>query len=146
MTEDARERFMGAIAEKNYEVMKARGDGFCLFHSLAMGMGRAGEGQIVRDEIIERMVMEKETLADKVANFDLYIERLRDTGWGDETEIEVAKRLYGIDIAIWTADQDTGASMVAGYDSELSEVMLAYFPGEGGNGHYDLITKTEAVF
>ena len=56
------DRFHEALKLNGKKVQQVDGDGYCLFHAVAVGLGRSGEGMDVFNEVLAALVTRKEEL------------------------------------------------------------------------------------
>ena len=119
-----------------YEVVK--GDGFCLFHATAVGLGRRGEGIQVKDEVLEEMRKHQDKYRGLVKSpWEKHLESVDAFGWGTESEIEAIQNLYGRRVEIWYPGHDGQPVQDLQYNaSETGTIKLAYYP----NKHYNALT------
>jgi hypothetical protein len=133
-----RARFFRELSDKGLEKRQASGDGFCLFHSMAMGLGRKDEGLIIRDEIIQLLRRNRSVYEESILDWEGYIEKLQNVGWGGQNELAAATALYGREFEIWTVGTDGSAIIHPQYPINREAIKLAYTPGVH-NAHYDLL-------
>lgn len=80
-------------------VDEASKDGNCLFHSIAVLLNRRGEGEIIRQEVVDYMSYNRSNFESFVASegkrYDDYLNRMRISGeWGSYIEIVAASAKY----------------------------------------------------
>jgi hypothetical protein len=101
--------FHSALEVNGLKIETVEGDGYCLFHAVAIGLGRRGEGMLIFEELMEVLTSSQDELGGYVnGSVDEYLMRLRNDGYGDEIEIKYMKEIYGIDITIWVEDEENG--------------------------------------
>jgi hypothetical protein len=134
--------FHETLKNNGLMVEKVEGDSYCLFHAVAVGLGRRGEGLLVFEELM--LVMENSR--DEIAEYsggpvEEYLMRLRQDGYGDELEIKYMKDIYGVDITIWIEDSKAGAVECAGYSINEGAINISYRNGI----HYDAVVPITVV-
>ena len=81
------EKFHDAMRSRGRRVSTVDGDGYCLFHAVAVGLGRPGKGMEVFEEVLSVLEDRKEELRDfVVGSVEEYLERLKG-GYGDEINL-----------------------------------------------------------
>ena len=111
------------------KVQTVDGDGYCLFHAVAVGLGKSGEGMEVFNVVFAVLMNRKEELRDFVeGSVEEYLEKLKG-GYGDELEIRYMKEIYNIEIAIWVQDSELGATTDVTYPVTEGAVHIAYRNG-----------------
>ena len=99
--------FHVALKNNGLKVERVEGDGYCLFHAVAVGLNRRGEGMLVFEELMKVMENSRDELAAYVeGSVDEYLLRLRLDGYGDELEIKYMKDIYRSNITIWIEDSN----------------------------------------
>ena len=94
-------KFHEALNQNGLKVERVEGDGYCLFHAVAIGLNRKGEGMLVFEELMKVMEANRDELAAYVeGSVDEYLLKLRRDGYGDELEIKYMKDIYGMNITI----------------------------------------------
>jgi hypothetical protein len=118
-----------------YEVV--RGDGFCLFHAMAVALGRKGEGLVVKEEVLDEMRTHPEKYQGLVKSpWEKHLESIDAIGWGTESEIEAIQNLYGRRLEIWYPGLDGNPVQDLQYNSDtIGTIKLAYYP----NKHYNVL-------
>ena len=129
------DRFGEALRLNGREVSKVAGDGYCLFHAVAIGLGRQGEGMVIHKEVLAALENRKEEIREFVnGSVEDYLDRLKG-GYGDEIEIRYMKEIYNKDITIWIQDSALGATTDAMYPVVEGAIHIAYRDGV----HYDAV-------
>ena len=129
------DRFGEALRLNGREVSKVAGDGYCLFHAVAIGLGRQGEGMVIHKEVLAALENRKEEIREFVdGTVEDYLDRLKG-GYGDEIEIRYMKEIYNKDITIWIQDSALGATTDAMYPVVEGAIHIAYRDGV----HYDAV-------
>ena len=78
-TLEMRTRFFEELRERGLSRMQVSGDGFCLFHSIAIGLGREGEGLMIRDEIIQFLRQNRSEFEESIPDWEGYLYSLLKT-------------------------------------------------------------------
>jgi hypothetical protein len=134
--------FHEMLRNNGLRVERVEGDSYCLFHAVAVGLGRRGEGLLVFEELMEVMENSRDEIAEYTEGpVDEYLMRLRQDGYGDELEIKYMKDIYGVDIKIWTEDSKEGAIESAGYSINEGVINISYRDGI----HYDAVVPVTVV-
>jgi hypothetical protein len=116
------------------------GDGYCLFHAVAVGLGRSGEGMLVFEELMDVMESSRDEISEYVdGSVDEYLSRLKRDGYGDELEIRYMKEIYGVEIIIWTEDAADGAITGSEYPVGEDAINISYRNGV----HYDAVVPLD---
>ncbi len=99
----AAENFKKEIGNMGLAQVVVKGDGWCLFHAIAVCINRKGEGLVVMAEVIKEM----RDNADEYAGFvednqdlETHIRRILSIGWAGQPEIRAASKIYGRPIEI----------------------------------------------
>ena len=117
-------------------VERVDGDGYCLFHSVVIGLGRRGEGMIILEELLEAMGTDRDTLVEFVEGpVEEYLMRLKRDGHGDKLEIKYLRDMFKVNIVIWKEDDEYGAATDSEYSSMDGTINISYRNGT----HYDAV-------
>ena len=131
--------FHSALEINRLKIETVEGDGYCLFHAVAIGLGRRGEGMLIFEELLGVLTSSQDELVECVnGSVDEYLSRLRKDGYGDEIEIKYMKEIYGIDITIWVEDEENGATTDSEYPVKEGSINIAYRNGV----HYDAVVTS----
>ena len=131
--------FKSALNKRGFQYMEVEGDNFCLFHAVALGLKRPGEGMILLDQVIEHMGNNADLYTPNLSdeNLETHLVNLKKNGWGDELEISAMSKMLDMEFELWVPDRIHGASIRPPYTEGAGRLALAYYPGI----HYDYLQK-----
>jgi len=139
-------------------VVRMPGDGACLFHSIAYGLGNLGFNEdgyscrrCVADFIHSNPEFEISGTAlrswvdwDSRCNVNSYAQRLSGGGlWGGAIEMAACTQIYGVDVAVYEQDYLGGFRRISDFIAEKTPrgaILILY----SGRSHYDAIVTREA--
>ena len=136
-------KFRESLDSRGLEISPVLGDGWCLFHAVALVIGREGQGKRIMEEAIDEMKRNPDEYRGAVSDNDLdrHVRGLRNYGWADEPELGAMRALFGRSFEIWTPDEDGKAVPRNNlYAESENSIKLVYFPGR----HYDALVPTGA--
>jgi hypothetical protein len=131
-------------------------DGSCLFHSLARGLGKGGNGGELRNEVASFIVRNKNaplgggTLGTSVKDwikFDSnvtprrYASDLVGGKWGGAIEVAVAAQTHGVDVDVYTRQGNHGFQRTA----QFQPVCKRPPSGGGGRGGGEALSRVTKV-
>ena len=116
------------------------GDGWCLFHAVAIGLNRPNQGLVIMEEVIAEMLANSSVYSGStVGSLETHIASLRKIGWGDHTEIHAISKIYNRKIEIWEPGIAGIPTVRDSYLPSPGSLKLAYYPGS----HYDALVPVE---
>lgn len=139
-------------------VVRMPGDGACLFHSIAYGLGHLGfneDGYSCRrcvadfihsnpDFEITGTPLRSWVDWDSRCNVNSYAQRLSGGGlWGGAIEMAASTQIYGVDVAVYEQDYLGGFRRISDFITEKKPrgaILILY----SGRSHYDALLTREA--
>lgn len=147
-----------ALPRGSANVVRMPGDGSCLFHSIAYGLGSFGhheDGYSVRSRV-SNFIAQKPDFEisgtplrswvdwDSNQTISSYVNRLSSGGfWGGGVEMAAAAQIFGVDVAVYEQDYyDGGFRRISDFLSDArpsGAVLLVY----SGRAHYDALVALD---
>jgi hypothetical protein len=135
---DNRSRFKKKLKEWGWDYHLVPGDGWCLFHAVAVTIGRAGQGKILMEEVVDHMMKNKKEFKgfmEDNESLETHIAKVRAIGWSGQPELLAISQLTSRPIEMW-APGDVGIPTIRKpYVPAPGSIKLAYYPGN----HYDAL-------
>ena len=131
--------------QKGMKYVVVKGDGFCLFHAVAACLGRDGEGQSVKSEVLTELIRDPDRYSRLLLKnekdeqghlWQQHLSKIENEGWGVEPEVAAIQTLYGRSISMWYPGDNGFPTQDQEYNSsEVDAINLAYYP----NRHYNAL-------
>jgi hypothetical protein len=132
------ESFKKELAGQGLRHVVVAGDGWCLFHAVAVCLGRRNEGLQVLREVSEEMFNNPgpyiEFMEDD-KDIAQHVGSLEAIGWGGEPELKAISKIYGRPIEMWTPGALGKPIIRKEYSKAKGSIKLAYYQGN----HYNAI-------
>ena len=132
------ESFKKELSGMGLKHVMVPGDGWCLFHAVAICLGRKDEGPLILKEVIEEMINNPGLYLDFMEdNMDIaqHVGILASKGDGGEPELRAISKLYGRPIEMWTPGPLGVPLVTKEYPKAKGSIKLAYYDGN----HYNAI-------
>jgi RNA recognition motif-containing protein len=140
----AAENFKSGIKGMGLSQVVVKGDGWCLFHAMAIGLNRAGEGLEIMKEVTSEMRDNAEYykgFMEDNQDLETHIRRIRSIGWAGEHEIRAVSKNFGRPIEIWELGIAGRPVIRKPYGQEEGSIKLAYYP----RNHYNSLVIATLV-
>ena len=139
-----------ALDFDQWEIVKSKGDGNCLFRSVAQEVyGDQLHHDKVRQEVADHIVKETGYYFDFIDHkdgFNAYIAELRTNGeWGGDIELQAASELYNKRVLVYSLDKDSRMCLRKSFHEQVpgtGEPLRLLFSGS----HYDAVVEWQVRY
>jgi hypothetical protein len=141
----AAENFKSGIKDMGLAQVVVKGDGWCLFHAIAVCTNRGGEGLEIMNEVITEMrdnAEEYKGFMEDDQDLETHIRRVMAIGWAGQPEIRAASKIYGSPIEIWELGIAGMPVIRLPYVQVEGSIKLAYYSGNHYNACINNSWKT----
>ena len=144
-TNEMDEKFKEDLKKIGYYIREVKGDGNCLFRSVAEQMEEnENKYQEYREKCVEYMIEKKEEFVpflEEDQTLDEYIEKIsKDGEWGGNLEIYALSMALKVNFHIYIYEQPI--YVVKNWEDPKMTIMLTYHNGK----HYNSLRKLEEIF